>query len=245
MNILVTGAGRDIGAAVARRIVGADGYALLHAAGSSEGAEASLALIRAVGADGAVLNADFRDDAAVAAFIADAIQTLSGRRLDAIVLNAAFTAAVPIGQPALSEWRAMLDVNVLAPQRIVDALEPHMSDGGAIIALSIAATRHVFDASFGFFTATKAATDALVRHWAVAYGPRGIRANSVAPGVIDANFRSSLLKDPAFRDPLIATTALRRTGEIDDVVDVVAFLVSDASRWITGSVIDASGGWEL
>ena len=120
-----------------------------------------------------------------------------------------------------------------------------MSDGGAIITLSVAATQRIFSPDFAYFSATKAAVDCLVRHWAVALGTRGIRVNAIAPGVIEANFRAQLLQDATFRNELELATALKRVGQIDDVVDVVEFLTSAQSRWITGQVIDVSGGWKI
>lgn len=120
-----------------------------------------------------------------------------------------------------------------------------MSDGGVIVTLSVAATQKIFSPDFAYFSATKAAVDCLVRHWAVALGHRAIRVNAVAPGVIEANFRAQLLQDAAFRQELESATALKRVGQIDDVVDVVEFLASAESRWITGQVIDVSGGWRI
>ncbi|MEM6455413.1 MAG: SDR family oxidoreductase, partial [Acidobacteriota bacterium] len=113
------------------------------------------------------------------------------------------------------------------------------------LALSVAATDKVFSPDFGLFSASKAALDALVRNWAAALGPRRIRVNGIAPGIVAVNFRAALLEDPGFRQQLEADTALGRAAQIDDVLDVITFLTSDTARWITGQVIEASGGWRL
>ena len=216
-TFLVTGAGRDIGQGIARQLAGPGCFGVLHCTRSRAGAEATLDALRSAGGDGIVLQADFSDDDAVGRFLERAMAALQG----------------------------MLAVNVLASHRIMDALAPRLADGAAIIALSIAAVRQVFSPDFAFFSGTKAATDVLVKGWAVTLGRRGIRVNAVAPGVVDANFRSDLLKDETFRVALEGATALGRPVRIDDIADVVAFLASDKARWITGQVIDASGGWKL
>lgn len=244
-TFLVTGAGRDIGRAIAERLGGPDTFGVVHYASSADSAEATLASLRSAGGDGVAIRADFSHDAEVTRFLSDVASALAGRRLDTLVLNAAFTAATPMGATPLDALRAMLAVNVLAPQRIVDGLAPHLADGAAIVAMSIAAVRQVFSPDFAFFSATKGAVDVLIKGWAVGLGPRGIRVNGVAPGVVDANFRTELLKDPDFRAALESATALGRPGQIADVADVVAFLASEKARWITGQIIDASGGWKL
>lgn len=244
-TFLVTGAGRDIGRAIVDRLIAPNAFGILHYSSSSAGAENALAALREAGADGVVVQADLADDAAVGRFVAEAEHALGGRGLDTLVLNAAATAATPQGATPCEVLHTMLAVNVVAPQRIVDGLALRLADGGTITTLSIAAVRQVLSPDFAFFSATKAAVDILVKGWAVAFGARGIRVNSVAPGVVDANFRAELLRDASFRGALEAATALGRPGQIDDVADVVAFLASPQARWITGQVIDASGGWKL
>ena len=244
-SYLVTGAGRDIGRAIAVRLGGAGSFAILHYSNSAEGVESALAEIRAGGGNGLTIQADFNERDGIAHFIDQMLAALAGRTLDFAVFNAAVTAATPLGSSQLHDLQSMLTANVLAPQRIMDALAAQISDGGAVIALSIAAVRQVFSPDFGFFSATKAAVDTLVRSWAVALGGRGIRVNAVAPGLIDANFRAELLKDAGFRASIERVTALGRSGRIEDVVDVVEFLLSDKARWITGQIIDASGGWKI
>ncbi|MBC8120638.1 MAG: SDR family oxidoreductase, partial [Gemmatimonadaceae bacterium] len=77
------------------------------------------------------------------------------------------------------------------------------------------------------------------------FAPRKIRSNAIAPGVVEVNFRAELLKDPEFRQNLESMTALGRPGTVDDIAQVVQFLASEQSGWITGQVIDSSGGWKL
>jgi 3-oxoacyl-[acyl-carrier protein] reductase len=84
----------------------------------------------------------------------------------------------------------------------------------------------------------------LVRNWAAILGPGGIRVNAVAPGVIDTEL-SSFTKTEAGREVALGMQALKRIGKPEDVADVVAFMASDAARWITGASIPVDGGSKL
>jgi NAD(P)-dependent dehydrogenase (short-subunit alcohol dehydrogenase family) len=94
------------------------------------------------------------------------------------------------------------------------------------------------------YSATKGALETLVKNWAAILGPQGIRVNAVAPGVIDTDM-SNFMKTEAGRDVALGMQALKRIGKPEDVADVVAFLASDAARWITGASIPVDGGSKL
>jgi 3-oxoacyl-[acyl-carrier protein] reductase len=86
--------------------------------------------------------------------------------------------------------------------------------------------------------------DTLVKHFASALGPRGIRVNAVAPGVVEADM-SSFTKTEAGREVALGMQALKRLAQPDDIAHVVAFLASDDARWITGDTVKADGGSKL
>jgi NAD(P)-dependent dehydrogenase (short-subunit alcohol dehydrogenase family) len=94
------------------------------------------------------------------------------------------------------------------------------------------------------YAATKGAIETLVRNWAAILGPRSIRVNAVAPGVIDTDM-STFTKTEAGREVTLGMQALKRLDKPEDVADVVAFLASDAARWITGASIPVDGGSKL
>jgi 3-oxoacyl-[acyl-carrier protein] reductase len=113
--------------------------------------------------------------------------------------------------------------------------------------LNLSAIESVYeedDPSILAYTSTKGALETLVRNWAAILGPRGIRVNAVAPGVIDTDM-SNLTKTEAGREMTLGMQALKRIGKPEDIADVVAFLASDAARWITGASIPVDGGSKL
>ena len=105
---------------------------------------------------------------------------------------------------------------------------------------SIAATHAI--AASSVYSATKSALDALTRVWAAELGPKGVTVNAVAPGPVDTDMmRGAALGADAIKG-MIARTPLGRVGAPSDVADVVAFLASSDGRWVTGQVVETSGG---
>jgi NAD(P)-dependent dehydrogenase (short-subunit alcohol dehydrogenase family) len=132
----------------------------------------------------------------------------------------------------------------------VQQLLPFLGEGSNIIVISSIGARAVVGKpgldkpSILAYAATKGALETLVKNWAAILGPKGIRVNAVAPGVIDTDM-SNFTKTEAGRDVTLEMQALKRIGKPEDVADVVAFLASDAARWITGASIPVDGGSKL
>lgn len=239
---LVTGASRGIGRATARALAAAGARVIVHYGNAANEAQSLVAEIRASGGHADAVGADL-SAADGAQKLAAQVRDLVGDRLDILVANAGIATAASIEEQTVEEFDRMFAVNVRAPFFLVQQLLPLMSDGASIVLLSSLAAR----ASVGLlpaYAATKGAIDTLVKHFAALLGPRGVRVNAVAPGVIDSDM-SSFVRTDGGRQYTLGLQALDRIGQPDDVADVVAFLASDASRWVTGDTIQVGGGSKL
>ena len=120
---------------------------------------------------------------------------------------------------------------------------PILGQGGSVVLLSSLAA-HASVGTLSAYAATKGAIDTLVKHFASALGARGIRVNAVAPGVVDTDM-SKFARTDAGQAYTLGMQALQRIAQPDDVGDVVAFLASDAARWISGDTLRVDGGSKL
>ncbi len=134
-------------------------------------------------------------------------------------------------------------VNVRAPYFLVQQLLPLLGSGSNIVFVSSLGARAAVG-TFSAYASTKGAINTLVKYFAAALGQRGIRVNAGAPGVIDTD-RSNFTKTEEGRASVMAMQTLKRLGQPHDVASVIAFLVSDDARWITGDTIAVDGGSKL
>jgi NAD(P)-dependent dehydrogenase (short-subunit alcohol dehydrogenase family) len=245
----VTGASRGIGRATASALANAGAHVLVHYGRSAQDAESLVAAILAKGGRANAISADLgTPDGPI--LLATEVRSIAGDRLDVLVSNAGITKAATIKDHTVEDFDKLFATNVRSPFFLVQQLLPILGEGSNIIMISSAVARTVVgkpgldNPSIIAYAATKGAIETLVRNWAAILGPRGIRVNAVAPGVIDTDM-STFTKTEAGRDLTLGMQALKRLGKPEDVADVVAFLASDAARWITGASIPVDGGSKL
>ncbi len=246
---LVTGASRGIGRATASAVAEAGAHVLVHYGRSAEDAESLVADIRSKGGRADAIRADL-GNADGATLLAREVRQIVGERLDVLVSNAGISKAATIGGHTVEDFDNLFATNVRGPFFLVQQLLPFLGEGSNIIVISSIGARAVVgkpgldNPSILAYAATKGALETLVKNWAAILGPKGIRVNAVAPGVIDTDM-SNFTKTEAGRDVTLEMQALKRIGKPEDVAEVVVFLASDGARWITGASIPVDGGSKL
>jgi len=222
---------------------------LVHYNRSAQEAESLVAAIQAKGGRANAISADLGTPNG-AALLAKQVRSIVGDRLDVFVCNAGISKALPIADYTVEDFDNLFATNVRSPFFLVQQPLPVLGEGSNIIVISSVVARMVVgkpgleNPSILAYASTKGALETLVRNWAAILGPRGIRVNAVAPGVIDTDM-SNFTKTEAGREVALGMQALKRIGKPEDIADVVAFLASDKARWITGASIPVDGGSKL
>ncbi|MDR6935930.1 MULTISPECIES: glucose 1-dehydrogenase [unclassified Luteibacter] len=237
---IVTGASKGIGAGIARRLAADGASVVVNYASSKAGADKVVADIEAAGGKAIAVGADVSNKAEVDALIKTAIDTYG--RLDIVVNNSGVYQFAKIEETTEELYRKIFDINVLGLLLVAGAAAPHLGKGGSIINIGSAVTR-VVPAESAIYSGTKGAVDAITGVLSRELGPRGIRVNSVNPGMIEtegthtAGFIGSELQTA-----MESQTPLGRIGKAEDIAPIVAFLASDDAGWVTGELILSTGG---
>jgi 3-oxoacyl-[acyl-carrier protein] reductase len=227
---IITGAGRGIGSTIAR-------------AYASAGVQvAALDIAPPEDAPGiAGFAADVTDSASVQAAVEQVADRFGG--IDIVVNNAGINVEGTVESLEEQAWQRCFDVNVAGVFRVSQAVIPYLkrsAHGRLINAASFAAI--VPSIGSAAYAASKAAVVQLTRVLAGELGPHDVTVNAYAPGMIPSDMNGFAAKPAAMQDQLLDTLTLRRWGTADEVADLLLFLASDASRYITGTLLDVSGG---
>ena len=239
---LVTGASRGIGAAIATRLALDGAAVVVNYVANSAAAQGVVDAIEASGGTAATVQADVGQVGQARALVAEALRQFG--RLDILVNNAAIAEGVAF--EAIDEilFDRHFDTNVKAMVFLVQAAADALATGGGVVInLSSIGTRAANPRTM-IYAATKAAVEMLTISLSRELGPRGVRVNAVAPGQIETDMLRKVIP-AAELEANIARVSLGRLGRPGDIADVVAFLASDAGRWITGETIHVSGGQRL
>ena len=243
--LLVTGASRGIGAAVA--VLGARaGYAVVVNYAANRGAaDAVVRSIEQEGGTAVAIQADVAQEDQVLAMFA-AIDERFGR-LDALVNNAGVVDVVArVDEMSVQRLRRMFDINVLgsficAREAILRMSTRHGGAGGAIVNISSAAARLGSPGQYVDYASAKGAIDAFTMGLAKEVAAEGIRVNAVRPGLIETEIHASGGLPDRVRD-LAHLVPMKRGGSAEEVAQAVIWLLSDAASYTTMSLVDVSGG---
>lgn len=242
---LVTGASRGIGRGIALRLAKEGATVVVHYVRSEAAAEEVVREIHRSGGTAYALQADLGSVRGVIELYAGLDRLLGGKDMraafDILVNNAGIGQASSIEDLTEEALDAVMDLHVKSPLFLIQQGLGRMREGGRIINLSSAVTRIAFPNLLAY-SISKGAVDTMTLLLAKHLGRFGITVNAIAPGIVETDMNAATLEDAAGREFASGLSVFGRWADTSDIADIAAFLASPDSRWVTGQVIDASGG---
>lgn len=245
---LVTGGSRGLGRNIALKLAKNGTHVVLTYRQKKSEGEAVVAEIEALGGQAATLALDVSDTKQFESFAQTLKQTVGSKwgreNIDFLINNAGIDSAAPFAETTEENFDALYNVHLKGVYFLTQKLLPVLADGGAIVCTSTGLARFAIP-GYSAYAAMKGAIEVFTRYLAKELGPRGIRANAVAPGAIETDFTKDTLSHEGVAKMLATQTALGRVGQPDDIGGVVAFLCSEEGRWVNAQRLEASGGMFL
>lgn len=245
---LVTGASRGIGRAIAEHFAAAGANVVGTYATNAAAAEATRAAIAAAGGRIVMLQADFAtpgsESALADAVRAELVRATGKAGLDILVNNAGGGDYATVADTSAQIYDAVFNINTRATFFLTQALLPDLRSGGSVINFSSEAARlHLIQ--LPAYSMAKVAIENFTIALAKDVGPRNIRANAIRPGVIHTAQSDDFVSIPEQRKAVEDNTALRRIGQVDDIAGFVLAMVGPPGKFVTGQIIEISGGYLL
>jgi len=234
---LVTGAGRNIGRAIALHLARDGAAVVVNGRADQAAIDAVAGEITAAGGQALACLADVSDPIAVARMTEQAAATFGG--IDIAVSNAGLRRQTAFLDMSPAEWREIMSVALDGAFNLAQSVLPHMirRGGGAIVGLSGVST-HVGSPNRAHVSASKSGLEGLMRALAIEFAPHGIRCNCVAPGAIDTVRGAAAGAQPAS----LPAVPLGRRGSVDEIAATVRLLAGPEGGYITGQTIHVNGG---
>jgi 3-oxoacyl-[acyl-carrier protein] reductase len=238
---IVTGGGRDIGRQVAIKLAAQGVAVCINYFGSKEGAQETLDVIKAAKGKAIAVQGDMTKAKDVEKLVAKCVQKF-GESIH-ILVNVAGGLVARKTMEDMDEafWDTVMDLNVKSAFLMSKRVLAHMSAGASIINFSSQAARDGGGGGAIAYATSKGAVATFTRGLAKELGGKGIRVNALAPGMISTGFHDKFTK-PEIREKVAAGTPLKREGQAAEVADLVVYLASDSSTFMTGTTIDINGG---
>lgn len=238
---IVTGGTRDIGRAVAIRLAEEGVKVCVNYCNNEQNAVETLKILQGMGAEAIIVKADVTKEAEVKHLVGETVKAF-GNTID-ILVN---VAGGIVGRKLITEqddawYEYLMGLNMKSVWLCTKEVVPYMPEGGSIVNFASQAGRDGGGPGASLYATAKAAVMCFTRSMAKELGPKGIRVNAVAPGMINTSFHDRFTK-PEGRENLHRTAPLRREGEAMEVADLVCYLASSESSYLTGTNIDINGG---
>lgn len=245
---VVTGASRGIGRAIARRLAQDGALVAVHYGTRRKDAEEVVQEIERNGGSAFSIGTDLRVHAGIGDFYTQLDEELLKRtgetRFDIFVNNAGIGQIASFEETTEESFDEVMNMNVKAPFFMIQQALPRIKEEGRIINLSSFVTRAASPSVFAY-SMSKSTINTLTLMLAKQLGSRQITVNAILPGIINTDMNADTLQSPDGQKYAASLSTFNRWGEPQDVADIAAFLASSDSRWITGQLIDASGGSHL
>ena len=244
--VIVTGGSRGIGAAICRRLA-VDGYSIaVNYASDAAAAEATVASIEKSGATARAFQANIADPAAIARLFKEATDALGP--LAGLVNNAGSSGRVAsVDEQDAADLARLFALNVIGTilcykEAALRLSTRHGGRGGAIVNISSIAARLGGLPGLAPYAASKGAIESFTKGFATEVGAEAIKVNAVAPGMVETDLTRPLLSQPGARERIASTTPMGRVSVPEEIAEAVAWLMSPAASFVTGSVVTVSGG---
>ena len=238
---IVAGGARDIGRAVSEALAAQGAKVVVNFFDNESDGEATVAAIKAAGGEAIAVGGDMTKQADVDNLVAEAVRAY-GDSIDILVnLVGGLVARKTIAEADADWFEFVVRLNLTTTFMTTKAVVPHMQNGGSIVNFASQAGRDGGGPGAWAYATSKGAVQTLTRGLSKELGPSGIRVNCVCPGMIATTFHDTFTKD-VVRKNVAAATPLRREGNASEVADLVAYLASPASSFVTGTSIDINGG---
>ncbi|PLP97499.1 SDR family oxidoreductase [Cupriavidus pauculus] len=234
---LVFGGSRGIGAAAVDRLAQEGFNVAFTFAASTDKANALAERIASQGVGSLAIKADSADPVAIRQAVKDA--TARFGNLDAVVVNAGILRAGTVDAVSLEDLDQMLNVNVRGVFLSIQATVPHLNDGARIVTIGSNVALHTRTPGFSVYQLTKTAVAGMVKGVALDLASRGITVNNIQPGPTETDMTAGSTEVLAGMNPL------KRVGHPSEIAGLIAYLVGDDARYITGASITIDGGFTL
>lgn len=238
---VVTGGARDIGRAICIKLAKEGAKVVVNYFGSEKDCEETIAAIKADGGEAIAVYGDVTKQDDIDNLVAKTKEAY-GDQVDVLVNNAGGLFARKTVEEIDEEFfNLVMNVNLKGTVFVTKAFKSLMNKGASIVNLASQAGRDGGGPGSAMYASSKGAVMTLTRNWAKEFGPQGIRINAVCPGMIATKFHDDFTKDQV-RQNVANATPLRREGNANEVADLVAYLASDESSFMTGNNVDINGG---